>query len=265
VGRTDGGAGARPTPEELAALADGVLPAERAEQIARQAADDPEVAAELADQRRAVELFRAAAADAEGQAPAALREGVDRAGRARRRSGLAGRGRLAGGVAVGLAVLAAAAVLVLPPGGGGPGIAEAAAVGARPATAGPPPADAAQPALLAAAVEGVAFPDWQAEFGWTASGQRADEFDGRDARTVVYGKGGKEVAYTIVSGDRIEPPDDARDVTSGGVDLALFTQDGRRVVTWERDGRTCVLSAVGVDDETLVKLAVWQGEGAVRF
>ena len=33
----------------------------------------------------------------------------------------------------------------------------------------------------------------------------------------------------------------------------------------ERDGRTCVLSAVGVNDETLVKLAVWQGGGAVRF
>jgi hypothetical protein len=37
------------------------------------------------------------------------------------------------------------------------------------------------------------------------------------------------------------------------------------VVTWTRDGRTCVLSGVGVDDETLVKLAVWNGEGAVSF
>jgi anti-sigma factor RsiW len=265
VGRTDGEAGARPTPEELAAFADGVLPAERAEQIARQAADDPEVAAGIAEQRRAVELFGAAAADAAAEAPAALRESLDRAGRGRRRPALTRRGRLAGGVAVALVALVAVTAIVLPTGAGGPGIDEAAAIGARPATAGPPPADAAQPALLAAAVEGVAFPDWQAEFGWTASGQRADQLDGRDARTVVYGKGGKEVAYTIVSGDRIDPPGDAREVTSGGVDLALFTQDGRRVVTWERDGRTCVLSAVGVDDETLVKLAVWNGEGAVPF
>ena len=54
-------------------------------------------------------------------------------------------------------------------------------------------------------------------------------------------------------------------MTSGGVDLELFSQDGRRVVTWLRDGKTCVLSGAGVDDATLVKLAVWKGDGAVEF
>ena len=54
-------------------------------------------------------------------------------------------------------------------------------------------------------------------------------------------------------------------MTSGGIDLRLFTQDGRRVVTWERDDKTCVLSGEDVDDETLVKLAVWKGDGAVEF
>ena len=123
----------------------------------------------------------------------------------------------------------------------------------------------AQPALLDAAVEGTAFPSWDAEFGWSASGQRADDLDGRETRTVLYEKEGKELGYTIVPGDALDPPEDAGEVTSGGLDLKLFTQDGRRVVTWPRDGKTCVLSGVGVDDETLVKLAVWKGGGAVEF
>ena len=263
--RTNGEMGAPPTPEELAALADGVLSAARAEQIARQVAEAPEMAAELDGQRRAVERFRAAAADPRSEAPAALREGLERPGRGSRRGGLAGRGALAGGIAVALAVLVALAILVLPSGSGGPSVAKAADVSALPATDGPPPADAARPTLLAAAVDGTAFPDWQAEFGWTATGQRADDVGGRPTRTVVYGKKGGEVGYTIVSGDQLAPPEDARDVASGGVDLKIFTRDGRRVVTWTRDGRTCVLSGAGVDDETLVKLAVWKGGGAVTF
>ena len=108
-------------------------------------------------------------------------------------------------------------------------------------------------------------PDWDAEFGWTASGQRADDLDGRETRTVRYEKEGKQVGYTIVPGDALDPPEDASEVTSGGVDLELFTQDGRRVVTWLRDGKTCVLSGAEVDDATLVKLAVWKGDGAVEF
>ena len=36
-------------------------------------------------------------------------------------------------------------------------------------------------------------------------------------------------------------------------------------VTWLRDGHTCVLSGVGVPEDTLTKLAVWKGKGAVTF
>jgi hypothetical protein len=259
----DGAGGARPGPEELAALADERLPADRAAEIERAAAASPELAAELGEQRRAVEILRAAAADA-GGAPASLREGLDRARRPARGRALGRRGAL--GIAAVAAVLVALMVLaLLPTGGGGPTVAQAAAVSARPAAEGPPPADVAQPALLDAAVEGTAFPDWDAEFGWGASGQRADDLDGRETRTVLYEKEGKELGYTIVPGDALDPPEDAREVTSGGVDLELFTQDGRRVVTWLRDGKTCVLSGADVDDATLVKLAVWKGDGAVEF
>jgi hypothetical protein len=36
-------------------------------------------------------------------------------------------------------------------------------------------------------------------------------------------------------------------------------------VTWLRGGHTCVLSGAGVDEDTLTKLAVWKGAGAVTF
>ena len=53
------------------------------------------------------------------------------------------------------------------------------------------PVDAAAQALLDASVNGVAFPAWKEEFGWRATGQRGDDLDGRDTRTVEYQKEGK--------------------------------------------------------------------------
>jgi hypothetical protein len=37
------------------------------------------------------------------------------------------------------------------------------------------------------------------------------------------------------------------------------------VVTFERGGQTCVLEGEVIHPETLVELASWQGDGAVRF
>ena len=55
-------------------------------------------------------------------------------------------------------------------------------------------------------MDGVAFPAWDEEFGWRAIGQRGDDLDGRDTRTVEYQKEGKTVAYTIVPGDALRTP-----------------------------------------------------------
>jgi hypothetical protein len=114
-------------------------------------------------------------------------------------------------------------------------------------------------------VDGVAFPEWEQEFGWRAAGQRGDDLDGRDTRTVAYEKEGKSVAYTIVPGEALENPEDATQVTRDGVLLRVFPSGDRLAVTWLRDGHTCVLSGVGVDEDTLTKLAVWKGGGAVTF
>ena len=167
-------------------------------------------------------------------------------------------GGVAGGVAA--AVLAFAILS-----GGEPGVDQAAELAARPAAGPAPPPDPAAPTLLAADVEGVAFPNWKPEFGWRADGERADGLDGRDARTVFYDKGGARLAYTIVSGDPLPAPD-GETTTVDGVEFTTLEADGgEHAVTWLRDGHTCVLVGRGVDDETLVELAAWKGDGAVSF
>jgi hypothetical protein len=250
-------------PEEIAALADGLVPPARAAAIEARAATSPELAAAIDAQRRAVTALRAAAAEAAGDgAPPALRARIEAARRPARR---APRRTLALGAALAAVAAVLLVVLLLPAGGGGPTVAAAAELAARPADDPAPAVLPADPALLAASVEDTAFPAWEEEFGWRATGQRADDLDGRDARTVAYAKEGKTVAYTIVSGDALEDPEGAREVTRDGVRLQEFSSDGRTAVTWLRDGHTCVLSGEGVDEDTLTKLAVWKGAGAVTF
>jgi hypothetical protein len=167
------------------------------------------------------------------EAPLALREWIEAEGvrarpRARRR--IRGWSSLAGACA-----LALVAVLALS--GGEPTLDDAAALAERRPTS-------AEPAFEHASV---AFPDWSLEFGWRAAGQRTDEIDGRAAKTVVYEKDGNRIAYTIVDGA-------ALDGTGGGD----YVDDGRRVVTFERNGHTCVVSApLAVDRDVLLKLARW--------
>jgi hypothetical protein len=121
------------------------------------------------------------------------------------------------------------------------------------------------PKLLAAAVEGVPFPNWSREFGWRADGTRTDRLDDRLARTVFYRKDSRRIAYTIVSGEGIHAPPGSQPTRRNGVNLHTFRSGDRQAVTWWRDGRTCVLSASDVGDRTLVKLASWKGDGTVPF
>jgi len=251
----DGSAPARP--EEIAAFADGRLEPARAAEIDAQAARDPELAAEIAEQRRAVAIVGGIAQEA----PTGLRERVEAA---RRPARVRRRRTTVGGLVVAVAAVAALLAVVLPA-GGGPDAAEAAALGALPASQGPPPVAPGQPALLEAALDGVVFPSWQAELGWRAAGQRADELEGRDTRTVLYDKDGRRVAYTIVSGAAIDRADDAREETVAELRLWVFREGDRLAVSWLRDGNTCVLSARGVSEGTLLRLAAWDGGGAVEF
>jgi anti-sigma factor RsiW len=242
---------------ELTALADGTLRGRRRARLLAEVARSPELAERLEKQRRAVAALRTV----EAGAPAWLRARVEPERRRRRTSFSR---PLAGGLAAG-AAFALILALVLPGGAGGPSVVEAAELGAQLSEAPAPGLDPAQPKLLDARAAGLAFPNWADEFGWRATGRRVDELDGRRAVTVFYEKGGRRIGYTILAGEPIEPPEAALRTVRDGTTLHGLSADGRVVVTWLRGGSTCVLSGAGVDAATLLELAAWKGEGAVRF
>jgi anti-sigma factor RsiW len=255
----------------LVAYVDGNLDADRRAEVESRAASDPGYAAALALQQQGRDSVVAAAEDT--SAPLALRsrvEGMATQGRRQGSRGPSARTRLggirwpgAGLVAGAVAVVLAAIVLF---GGGGPAIDDVASAAVREPTAqvAAVPPDSK---LLKENVEGVAFPDYAAKFGWKPVGTRTDRIGGRRTRTVFYEKDGKRIAYTIVAGDALSVPGDAATAKSEGTELATFESEGRTVVTWKRNGRTCVLSAITpeVPRDELLQLASWKGMGAVPF
>ncbi len=242
---------------ELTALADGTLRGRRRARLLAEVGSSPELAERFEKQRRALAALRSV----DERAPAWLRARVEPE---RRRRGFRVPLPLAGGLAVG-AAFAVLLALVLPGGAGGPSVVEAAELATRPAAAPAPRTDPSDPAVLDARAEGLAFPSWAKEFGWRATGRRMDEIDGRRAVTVFYEKEGRRIGYTILSGDPIDPPDEARRTVQDGTVLRGLTSDGRVIVTWLRAGKTCVLSGSGVEPDVLLDLAAWKGMGAVQF
>ena len=244
---------------DLAAHADGALPNRRRAALEVRLAGSPALRDSLDRQRRAAGALRAI----EVEAPARLRTVLagERPAPARRRfAPLAWAGAAAAVAAV------AVAIVVLAGGASAPTIDEAAGLASRPATAPAPPPRADQPTLLAAEAEGLAYPNWAGEFGWRASGERSDGLGDRDATTVLYRNAdGNQLAYTIVSGDALEPEAGAETTKVDGVELAVTRDGDRTVVTWLRDGHTCVLSGSGVPRRTMLELAAWKGDGAVAF
>lgn len=157
------------------------------------------------------------------------------------------------------------ALIVLAGGAASPTIDEAAGLAALAPTEPAPGRRPEQPTLLTAEAEGLAYPDWSREFGWNAAGERADRLGDRDATTVYYEKDGGRIAYTIVSGESLGRPPEAVTTSVGGVEFAVARDGERTIVTWLRDGHSCVLSGEDVDRSTLVELAAWRGDGAVAF
>jgi hypothetical protein len=129
-----------------------------------------------------------------------------------------------------------------------------------------PRREANRPQLLAERFEGIVYPNWRRKFGWHAVGMRMDHLGGRHAETVFYEHMGHQIGYTIVSGRALAPPESADHAMKNGVHVLLYRDpDGRQVAVFERNGRTCVLSGHVITRRTLVRLATWKGEGAVKF
>jgi hypothetical protein len=243
---------------DISMLADGSIDASRREEVAARIAASPELSSLYERERRVVELLHEArSAD---RAPAALRARIEasrpsRAVRTRRRVGFGG--ALAGA----LAAAALALALILPAGSpGAPSVSQAAGFALLGAQTAPPSVDPETPKRLDTLVGAVYFPNWSKRFGSPATGARTDTIGGRQAVTVYYNLGGKEIAYTIVAAPALKMP--AAPVTTlRGIDFRTLRQGDRVVVTWRRDGQTCVLSASGVSPLVLQRLGAWEAPG----
>lgn len=239
---------------ELSALADGTLThlGRRAE-VQRHIDASPELTAVYKRERRAVIALSEARSE---RAPHAVRMRIERQRpstkeRLRLRIGY-GVG-LAGGIAVALLVVA----LALPGGPGGPSVSQAAALALKGPAQAAPGADPRDPhARLNLNVHAVYFPNWAWNFGWKDVGKRADSLNGKAAVTVYYQRGPETVAYTIVDLPALRQPL-APSIRVSGVDYRTLHLSGRIVVTWRRDGQTCILSGAGVSPSVLRMLAAW--------
>jgi hypothetical protein len=174
--------------------------------------------------------------------------------------------RLALAAATALATFGAVVVIALTAGSSGvPTVAEVAAAANREATAPAPARDARHPPLLRASFGGVAYPYWKQHFGWRTTGERTDTIDGRRARTVFYQHTHHRIGYTVVSGKPLKRPAGAERLVVDGVEMYRYRDGRNTVVTFERNGHTCVLAGFVHFQTTLPKLASWNGRGAIAF
>ena len=258
--------------QDLAALADGTLDPEAREALLRRVDAAPELADALAGQHEALTAIRAtedetasarlrATVEAMAADSTARHAGEDRRGahrlasgddrRATRRRRFPRPRALAfGGTA---AALAATAAVLFTAGASGPSVAEAAQAALAPPRM-PAPGVRADERTLDASVDGVAYPYWADATGWRAVGSRTDAVEGRAIRTVIYQDAhGRRIGYAIAAG---APLSGARGAASGR--FTVIRAGSAAVVTWLRDGHTCILAARGVDTRVLLKLAAWR-------
>ena len=232
------------TVEQLVALADGSLPAEREVEVAQRVAASAAATEALALQRRALSATRAFAPPT----PAGL-QGALHAPQRTRRVGL--RPALAAVCALFALALVAGLALQRPT----DTLAQAVEVSGREARE---PGPSTRGAELRRSFVGVTFPAWEREFGWRATGARRDSVGDRATDTVYYQHTHHRIGYTVLAGRSVGLPSEGRRVVRDGVQIQLYHDGARTVAVFERSGRTCVLAGVVHHDVTLVKLAAWR-------
>ena len=222
---------------DLMAYAEGTLPEGRRTRVEAWVSGSDDLQELVRRQRLSLAATRGLAAEA---VPASLveaaRAGRARAARPRRRRltlALSAAGALAAVLVVFLVVS-----LGSPP--VGPTVAAAAQVATLPATAAAP-SPVPGTSHLDVAVQGLSFPDLAGKYGWRPVGVRNDTVAGRGATVVYYVNGGKQVAYAIVDSPVLASPDWATSTVRGGVEYLSLVAAGHPVVTWQRDGHTCVV------------------------
>jgi anti-sigma factor RsiW len=236
---------------ELTRLADGSLPADRQADLLAQIERSPELTAALAEQERAVTMLRAL----DAPAPAALRARVDeltgvsaprRAPRWRRLVVLPG--------ATAIAAAAAAVVILVTGGTSAPTVPAAAHFALASATLPSPAVDANQSGDLTLRGAGIPFPAWANE-GWTTDGARTDTSGGRRITTVFYkSPRGKRIGYAITGGSPLSGAHGAT-ATRYGVTFTMQPAGDAKLITWVRNGHTCIIAGRNVSYATLLRLA----------
>ena len=244
----------QPPEAELARLADGSLPEASAAELSEQVGRSPALASALAQQQRALAIV----SSVQQPAPDSLHRWLDEQTQpaAQRRSR---RPRLRLAFAMPLATaLAAVVVLALVLAGGGssaPTLQQTTHL-ALAAAVYPAPGEArGNPGALSDSAGGIPFPYWDRTLGWHAVGSRVDKLRGRTVITVFYtGADGRRVGYAIVSGAPLKVSGGVSS-TDGGVKYTLLRYGTARLVTWERNGHTCVIAGRTVSNWTLLRLA----------
>jgi hypothetical protein len=99
------------------------------------------------------------------------------------------------------------------------------------------------------------FADFASRAGWVPSGVREDRVEGRSTATVFWDRAGRRIAYTRVSGGPVDAPGESRRIGRRGVLLRSFGVAGRTGVTWNENGHTAVISAIGISRAALYNLA----------
>jgi hypothetical protein len=237
---------------ELTRLADGSLPDARQAELRAQIQQSPELAADLAEQQRAVTMLRAL----DHPAPASLRGRIDELSSARGpRTARRWRRALVLPGATAIAVVVAAIVVLIGGGSSAPTVPAAARLALASATLPAPRVDPAQRSNLSLQAAGIPFPSWGAKAGWKTTGARSDVLDGRRITTVFYvGRDGDRIGYAISSGPPLAGIN-GDTVTRYGVRFTLAQQGLARVITWVRSGHTCVIAGNSVSYATLLALA----------
>ena len=75
---------------------------------------------------------------------------------------------------------------------------------------------------------------------------------------MFYGRGDQQIAYTIMSGPAVPAGVRLHESVWDGVRIGSFLTQGRVVVTWQRNGHTCVLSGAGTPAALLARLASYK-------
>ena len=252
---------------ELAALADGSLPADRRAQLRARIEASPELAAALRQQERAVTMLRAVDEPAPTRLRARVGEMTDGAAHpARPRR--AGRWRRSLYVPAATALAVAVGALVVLFGGGArvssaPTIPQTAHLALAAATLPAPAEDPAHRGLLRLRVGGLAFPYYGRSAGWRATGARTDTIRGRRIVTVFYTGRGRRVGYAIVAGAPLGI-DGGTVVTHGGVTYWLQHTRATELITWRQGGHTCVIAGRRVSPRVLLTLASAEQRQAAR-